>query len=1030
MLPRPLELVDSSRVTVGGTLRLVYRYVRPQRGRFALVVVASLLDMALSAAISLSFKFLIDRAIGQKDQRTLYYVAGGLTALIVCVAIGGFWRDRVYANLTSQVAATLRDRMFVHLQRLSIGYHMRSQASAISARFTRDLVDIEKTVLNGVPWGIIPLLDALVSTILIFTLDARLACIALLAFPLAILGPNWLSKPGSLAAQERKQRETALTEALQENLAAQSLIKAFGLGNMAHRAFHALNCELRAVSDRLGFLMLAMERSSGISTQVLQVLVIVTGGLMVFRGGMTVGTFAAFQALFVTLVSSVSYLAQYLPQIVEAGGGMVRIEELLSEPVQVLDSPDAVVLGPLSEGIEFRDVSFGYDSQRQILSSVNLRIPRGSSVAFVGPSGSGKSTILTLAMRFYDPLSGSIGIDGLDLRKISQESLRSRLGVVFQENFLFNATLRENIRIANPQASQEQIEFAARQAGIHDFISHLPDGYETVAGGSIRFSGGQRQRLAIARALLRNPEILILDEATSALDNATEALINQTIEEVSKGRTVLSVTHRLGSAKKADCIFFLDQGQVKEQGTHEELLALEGGYARLWNKQSGFQLSEDGAQASIEPARLRGISILSDLEENVLAQLSREFTTETYTPGSFILHEGDPGNRFLIIARGTVEILKNVGGSPEPKRVQVLQDGDYFGELALILNVPRTASARSLAASTCLVLTREKFQRLMERVPALRWKLREAASIAGYREAEAGSAAAPAAISDASRIRHDLLTPVNHLVGYSELLAESCEDAGDESGRARSRSLFGLAKQIQAAIDEAFAKGTVFTPGFFGELRRPVNPLIQSILDCADQFQPAEGGIEEDLQKLRAAAVRLSELLKKTPQSMLGDALVSHSTQGGNSMASASISAAGSARLLVVDDNEASRELLCRRLEREGYATASAGSGSAAIEMLSSGGFDLVLLDVLMPDMDGFEILRRLKSSNASKDVPVIMTSAMDEVQSAVRCIELGAEDYMTKPFQPLLLRARIRASIERSRNRYETHGKAATVQS
>ncbi len=880
-------------VGMAGSLRLLARYIAPRRRAFYAIVAASLLDAALGAQISLSFKYLIDDAIGQRNAYVLGLITIGLALSVALVTAVDIWRDRLYARTGAAIGATLRLRMFEHLQGLSASYHTRAQPADVVARFAADLAEIEEAFMISVTYGILPALDVVVSLGLIFALDWRLALPAVLAFVLSMAGPRWLSPRTSAAAYDSKRLHAQLSSHVQENLEAHALVRAFGLEKWARASFSTRNQALERAVHRLGFLTQLMERSAGFSTLLMQVAVLGAGGYLAFHRQMSIGTLAAFQSLFTRLAESLNCLAEYLPSVVRATGGLMRIEELFAERPQVADAPQAPPLGAFSDAIEFRNVTFRYGPDQKSLDGLSLRIPRGTSAALVGPSGSGKSTVLMLLMRFYDPAAGEVLIDGHDLKTVTQESLRTRTSIVFQENFLFSSTIRENLLLARPEASAAELEEAARRAEIHEFICGLPNRYDTLTGSSgVRLSGGQWQRLAIARALLRNPEILVLDEVTSALDSSNEALINETIERLSRGRTVVSVTHRLAAATRCDCIFYIEKGRVAEQGSHAELLARDGKYAAAWKKQTGFVAGADGESVYVTPERLREIPILAGLEERILADLSRSFTTERYLQDQFLFHEGDIGDRFYILVRGTMEVLKTLpDGALE--RLAVLQDGDHFGDTALILNAPRNASVRTLADCTLLVLSRARFLALMDRVPTLRWQLREEAAIAHFR-------------------------------------SQMERGAPEKTGPPEPPS---------SGVPAAQANGSAGAP-------------------------------------------------------------------------------APNGHVLVVDANDAGRDLLCRMLERDGYRASAAAGGRAALELIQSGGIDLVLLEVMMPDLDGYAVLGRLRETGWLSRLPVIMMTAMDDVQGMARAIELGAEGFITKPFDPSLLQARLTASIEKKRVR------------
>ena len=706
-------------------LRPLLQYFRPYRLQLIPVVLASVLEMFFNAQIPMSVKFLIDRALLGHDQRMMFLILGTLAASTVVVTLTSVGRDYLFAKITSQIIASLRQRMFEHLQRLSLAFYAGTDAGDVMSRFSNDLGAVESGLTAGVSWGLQPFMDLLLSAALVFTLEWRLATLGILLCPLCVLGPRLFSKRATEASVAKQEEEGRIMSSLQETLMAPAAVRAFNLQDLIIARFRERNMLLLGAGLRQRFMTSLMERSAALGTLLLQVVVMGISGYLAFRGVITIGTFAAFQALFVSLSYSFMYLAQYTPNLISASGGVIRIEELLQEKPGVEDVPGAVDLAPLREALEFQDVQFSYTGEQRHLDGVTLSIPRGKSVAFVGPSGSGKSTVVNLLLRFYDPEAGGVLFDGTDLRHATRASLRAMTSVVFQESVLFNTTVRENIRMGKPDASESDIEAAARAAEIHDFIMSLPQGYDTMCGErGGRFSGGQRQRIAIARAMLRDPSILVLDEATSALDPATEAALNATFERLARGRTMISVTHRLSTVVKMDCIFVMNQGKLAQSGTHEELLARYGLYAHLWHKQSGVHVEASTGRAHVDGALLADIPLLADASEATRAELTTWFAAERIDGGREIFHQGEVGDRMYIIAHGTVDVIRE----DTQQVIAKLSDGDYFGEMALLGDVPRNATVRTEGPCVCLTLQRDQFQQLMLREPALRERIEQVAA--------------------------------------------------------------------------------------------------------------------------------------------------------------------------------------------------------------------------------------------------------------------------------------------------------------
>jgi ATP-binding cassette subfamily B protein len=455
------------------------------------------------------------------------------------------------------------------------------------------------------------------------------------------------------------------------------------------------------------------------------------GANMAFDGALSVGSFISFLTVFWSLGWSIVVLARSAPLLISAAVSMNRIDRMLAQPADPLEREGAQQMAPLARGIELKQVQFSYPGRPPVLKAVSLAIRQGEFVAFVGPSGSGKSSILNIVSRQYGVDSGHVEVDGRDMDDFSADSIRAQMGFVFQESTLFNMSVRENIRLGLPGASDEQVEAAARAAEVHDTIVALPQGYDTNVGerGAL-LSGGQRQRVAIARALIRNPSLLLLDEATSALDPVSEAAINETLLRARAGRTLVSVTHRLDAAMQADRIFVVNAGAITETGSHDELVARNGLYADLWRKQHGFHVSKDGSVATVTVERLREIRLLRPLSDAQLEVLLEKFVCERVQAGQAVIRQGEHGNLFYILVRGAMVVtLRDAAG--REREFARLADGDEFGEMALLYDQPRNATITARTDCLILSLTQEHFAELLESTPAIRQQVEKLAAERG-----------------------------------------------------------------------------------------------------------------------------------------------------------------------------------------------------------------------------------------------------------------------------------------------------------
>jgi ABC-type multidrug transport system fused ATPase/permease subunit len=608
--------------SVRGFLVRAKTYFMPYRSLMAAMFGFSLLTMTFTVLYTKVIQHLFNDVL-TIDFRTgestgtfgdaipyLLLLGGGLVVGLV----GHLGKESVGARLGSSIVRDVRERMFNRVQELPIGWHQSREQGDTMSRFLSDVQTFEMGTSSIIREGPIQFVTLLVNAILLLQLNVMLAVVTLLIAPTTVLVYRAMVKEAQRRSLQVEERQGAVSTVLAENLDAQPTVKAFNLENREIGRFRAVSARLARADVRLGFFVGLFNVSMNLVVQFLQIGILALGAWLVTRGDLQIGTFIAFNALVNQVINPMTQLADLGRAAQMATGALHRIEEIIEEVPAIVDAPGAQPIAITRGDIRFDGVTFAYGWDRAALEDVDLVIPAGRRVAIVGPSGSGKSTLLSLVQRTWDPSFGTVSIDGTDLRDVTMESLRASLGVVQQDTFLFNGSIRDNIALARPGATEDEILAAAQAAGLGELLTLAPRGLDTPVGerGSM-LSGGQRQRVAIARVLLRQPAILLLDEATSALDPVTERGVMDALARVSAGRTTVSVPHRLHTVQDYDLIVVLHEGRLVEQGRHEELLARGGVYAHLWSDQHELT----GAEAPGH--QLRRLPLFDNVSDEVVA---------------------------------------------------------------------------------------------------------------------------------------------------------------------------------------------------------------------------------------------------------------------------------------------------------------------------------------------------------------------------------------------------------------------------
>lgn len=577
-----------------GSIKRYMKFVKPYTWEIILTILIGIVKFAIPLFIPLLIKIVLDDIIdaksltdAEKTKELFYWLGGTIIVFFIIRPPIEYYRQYFAQNVSNKVLFDIRKQIYAHLQRLSLRYYANTRAGDVISRVINDVEQTKNFIMTGLMNVWLDLATIVIAIGIMFAMDVKLTLVALVAFPFYAFSVKYFFGKLRSLTRKRSQALAGVQSYLHERVAGMSIIKSFTLEKHEQRLFDEANGEfLEKALDHTKWNAKSFAVVNTI-TDVAPLLVIAYAGYQVINGSLSVGTMVAFIAYIERLYGPLRRLVSSSTTLTQSIASMDRMFELIDEPFEIKNKANALELPRVNGEVRFDNVNFQYEEDgSQILNNINFTINPGETVAFVGMSGGGKSTIISLIPRFYDTTSGAVRIDGNDVRDVTLHSLRSQIGIVLQDNILFSDSVKENILMGKPGASDEEVMAAAKAANAHDFIMSLPNGYDTKVGErGVKLSGGQKQRVAIARVFLKNPPILILDEATSALDLESEALIQESLDVLAHERTTIIIAHRLSTITHADKIIVIDHGQLIESGTHEQLMQKEGTYFNLFQVQ-------------------------------------------------------------------------------------------------------------------------------------------------------------------------------------------------------------------------------------------------------------------------------------------------------------------------------------------------------------------------------------------------------------------------------------------------------------
>ncbi len=569
---------------------LIRRFL-PYYKKYKWIMVADLFCAALTTLCELVLPMIVREITGAATENlaalTVELILGcGLLYVLLRIidTAANYYMTSVGHIMGTKIENDMRHDLFAHLQKLSFSYYDNTKVGTLMSRITNDLFDVTEFAHHCPEEFFIAGIKIVCSFILLCTMNPWLTLIIFSVIPVMIAVQIYFRRRMRKNFAESRKQIGELNSQIEDSLLGVRVVKSFAREGLEQGKFDRGNEEYLRLKTERYRIMAGFHSSTRLFDGVMYIVVVVVGALFMLKGLITPADYVAYLMFVTTLLNSIRRIVEFSEQFQQGMSGIERFAEIMDTEPEITDAPNAKELSDVKGEVEFCNVSFHYETDtKTVLHSLNLKVKAGESIALVGPSGGGKTTLCSLIPRFYEVSSGEILIDGVDIKAVTLNSLRANIGTVAQDVYLFSGSVRENIAYGKTDATDAEIEAAARLAGAHEFISELPNGYDTYVGErGVKLSGGQKQRISIARVFLKNPPILILDEATSALDNESERLVQESLETLAKGRTTFTIAHRLTTIRNADRILVLTENGIEESGTHEELLAQNGIYRELY----------------------------------------------------------------------------------------------------------------------------------------------------------------------------------------------------------------------------------------------------------------------------------------------------------------------------------------------------------------------------------------------------------------------------------------------------------------